>query len=164
VVAAWRTDWGWGAEGALMIRHGRGDLGLENGPDTYYSEFDHPRYEEIAGMPAGRRIARGEPLAHVFRPGGDPDNLPEVHWEVWAIEDPTQTQWEREAKGRRSWTNPTGRLVDPLALLALDAGIRADGSAPISPFDRNRDYRGFRGFTYILPCPPDQPPRMPSRR
>lgn len=154
IVAAWRADWGWGPEGALMIRHTKADLGLDEGPDIYYSEFDHLRYDEIAGATAGRRVARGETLAHVFRPGGDPKNLPEVHWEVWSIEDDAATVWERNAHHRRSWSNETGRLVDPLSMLALQAAIRPDGSAPIAPFDRTRDYRGFRGFTYILPCPP----------
>ncbi len=50
VIAVWRADWGWGLEGALMIRHSREDLGLTGGPDTYYSEFDHLRYDEIRNI------------------------------------------------------------------------------------------------------------------
>ena len=39
-------------------------------------------------------------------------------------------------------------------MMSLNEPIRADGSVPIQAFDPKRDYRGFRGFTYILPCPP----------
>jgi len=154
IVAVWRADWGWGPEGALMIRHSKADLGLEYGPEFYYSEFDHLRYNEIADIRAGRRVARGETLAHVFRPGGDPDNLPEVHWEVWSIADDAATVWTRNEHHRRAWTNDTGHLVDPLYMLSLNGTIRADGSVSIQAFDPARDYRKFRGFTYVLPCPP----------
>ena len=43
IIAVWRANWGWGMEGALMIRHSKEDLGLTSGPDAYYSEFDHLR-------------------------------------------------------------------------------------------------------------------------
>src|SRR5262249_16643957 len=39
VRAAWQTDWGWGHEGALLIRHSSEQLGLP-GTKFYYSEFD----------------------------------------------------------------------------------------------------------------------------
>ena len=70
VIAVWRADWGWGLEGALMIRHSREDLGLTGGPDFYYSEFDHLRYDEIRNIRVGKRVKRGERLATVNRPGG----------------------------------------------------------------------------------------------
>ena len=154
IVAVWRADWGWGPEGALMLRHSKADLGLTDGPDFYYSEFDHLHYDEIGGIHIGRRVARGERLAHVDRPGGDSDYLPEVHWEVWSIADDTATKWDVNEHGGRYWHNATGHLVDPLHMLSLNAPVHADGSVPIQPFDRKRDYRGFRGFTYILLCPP----------
>lgn len=154
VVAVWRADWGWGPEGALMLRHSKADLGLTDGPPFYYSEFDHLSYDEIAGIAAGRSVARGERLAHVLRPGGDPDYQPEVHWEVWSIDNDETTEWAVNQRGGGTWHNDSGRLVDPLYMMSLNAPIRHDGSVAIQPFDRKRDYRGFRGFTYILPCPP----------
>lgn len=159
VVAAWRANWGWGEEGALLIRHRKQDLGFVYGPDFYYSEFDHLRYEEIAGLAAGRRFRRGEALAHVSRPGGNPDYFPEVHWEIWSIADEAETVWSTNEYGANAWRNATGRLVDPLYLLSLNTPVPADGSATIVPFEPRRNYRGFRGFTYILPCP-----RTPGRR
>lgn len=159
VVAVWRANWGWGPEGALMLRHSKAELGITEGPDFYYSEFDHLDYDEIAGVPLGRKVARGERLAHVGRPGGDPEYLPEVHWEVWSIADDTQTEWFVNKHGGRYWHNATGHLVDPLYMLSLNGPIHHDGSVPITPFDHDRDFQGFRGFTYILPCP-----RTPSGR
>lgn len=154
VIAVWRANWGWGEEGAMLLRHSKADLGLEYGPNFYYSEFDHLRYDEIANVAVGRRVARGEPLAHVFRPGGDPGYLPEVHWEVWSIADDAATVWSHNEHGGLAWHNDTGHLVDPLYMLSLNGTIAADGSVPIHAFDAAHDYRRFRGFTYILPCPP----------
>ena len=70
VIAVWQANWGWGSEGALLIRHSRTDVGLQDGPEHYYSEFDHLRYEEIRSIAAGKQVKRGEQLATVFRPGG----------------------------------------------------------------------------------------------
>lgn len=154
VIAVWRADWGWGPEGALMMRHDKADLGLTEGPEFYYSEFDHLRYDEIAGIAVGRRIARGDVLAHVYRPGGNPEYLPEVHWEVWSIDDDNATVWDLNEHGARSWRNDTGHLVDPLYMMSLNGTIHADGSVPIQAFEPKRDYSGFRGFTYILRCRP----------
>ena len=153
VIAVWRADWGWGLEGALMIRHSRSDIGLTAGPDFYYSEFDHLRYDEIRNIRVGKRVKRGERLATVYRPGGDPKYLPEVHWEVWTIGDDDATEWEKKADGTKDWSNDTGQLVDPLHMLSLNAAARHDDSVEIPPFEAKRNYRGFRGFTYILPCP-----------
>lgn len=156
IIAVWRANWGWGPEGALLIRHSKEALGLTGGPDYYYSEFDHLRYSEIRTIPVGKRVKRGEPLARVDRPGGDPQYLPEVHWEVWSIDDDEATEWAVNAHGARYWINPTGRLVDPLYMMSLNQTARRDHSVAIPPFDATQDYRGFRGFTYILPCPPQK--------
>ncbi len=154
IIAVWRADWGWGPEGALMIRHTKKDLGLTSGPDYYFSEFDHLRYDEIRHIRIGKRVKRGEVLAHVYRPGGDPQYLPEVHWEVWSIRDDDETDWNVNEYGGKSWTNETGHLVDPLFMMSLNNSARRDNKVAIVPFDAKHDYRGFRGFTYILPCPP----------
>jgi len=151
VIAVWRADWGWGPEGALMIRHSKEDLGLTDGPDFYYSEFDHLRYDEIRRIRVGKKVKRGDVLAHVDLPGGDPQYLPEVHWEVWSIGDDDETDWDVNEHGGKYWTNKTGHLVDPLSMMSLNVPPRSDNKVVITPFDAKRDYRGF---TYILPCPP----------
>jgi murein DD-endopeptidase MepM/ murein hydrolase activator NlpD len=153
VIAVWEADWGWGSEGALMIRHSKADLGLQDGPNHYYSEFDHLRYEQIRPIAVGQHVKRGEQLATVFRPGGKRQYPPEVHWEVWTIEDDSATKWSENEFEGRYWENATGRLIDPLSMLSLNAPPRTDGRVDIPAFDRGRDYREFRGFTYILPCP-----------
>lgn len=152
VVAIWQANWGWGGEGALLIAHSRTDVGLQDGPEHYYSEFDHLRYEEIRSIAVGKQIKRGEQLATVFRPGGMAEYLPEVHWEVWTIDDDTATRWAVNKFGGRYWRNKTGHLIDPLHMLSLNAPARTDGVVEIPVFERGRDYREFRGFTYILPC------------
>jgi murein DD-endopeptidase MepM/ murein hydrolase activator NlpD len=152
VVAVWRANWGWGGEGALLIAHSRTDVGLTDGPEHYYSEFDHLRYEDISSIAVGKKITRGDRLASVFRPGGKAEYLPEVHWEVWSIGDDTATRWAVNKFGGRYWRNTTGRLVDPLYMLSLNAPAREDSIVEIPVFEPGRDYRGFRGFTYILPC------------
>jgi murein DD-endopeptidase MepM/ murein hydrolase activator NlpD len=152
VIAVWSTDWGWGQEGALLIRHSREDLGLKAGPKYYYSEFDHLEYEEIRSIGEGTRVNRGDRLATVSRPGGKRRYLPEVHWEVWEIEDDASTTWSKNRFGGTYWRNSTGRLVDPLHMLALNKPPSEDGIVDIPPYDPAVDYRGFRGFTYILPC------------
>lgn len=152
VIAAWEADWGWGPEGALLIRHGRSDLGLRTGPSVYYSEFDHLRYDEIRSSTVGQQIRRGERLATVHRPGGKNRYAPEVHWEVWAIGDAAATIWRTNEFGGKYWTNRTGHLVDPLPMLGLDSPRSPDGGIRISVFDPRGDERNIRGFTYILPC------------
>jgi murein DD-endopeptidase MepM/ murein hydrolase activator NlpD len=152
VIAVWQANWGWGREGALLIAHSRTDVGLQDGPERYYSEFDHLRYDEIRSIAVGRQIRRGEQLATVFRPGGKAEYLPEVHWEVWTIDDDTATRWTDNKFGGRYWTNKTGHLIDPLYMLSLNAPARTDGIVEIPVFEHGRDYRDFRGFTYILPC------------
>lgn len=153
VIAAWHANWGWGQEGALLIRHTREELGLHDGAKYYYSEFDHLKYEDIRSIVEGAVIERGERLAAVFRPGGKKRYLPEVHWEVWEIDDDRSTTWHTNKFGGRYWLNKTGHLIDPLYMLSLNAPVGEDGSVDILVYDPKADYVGFRGFTYILPCP-----------
>jgi murein DD-endopeptidase MepM/ murein hydrolase activator NlpD len=152
VIAAWETNWGWGREGALLIRHAREDLGLQEGPKYFYSEFDHLRYQEVRSFKKGQKIARGQSLVSVYRPGGKSRYLPEVHWEVWGVEVDTATTWSQNEFGGRFWANKTAHLVDPLYMLSLDAPPNDDGSVDIPVYDSEKDYSKFRGFTYILPC------------
>jgi hypothetical protein len=152
VRAVWRANWGWGEEGALLIKHTGSDLNLPDQRLFYYSEFDHLRFDEINHFQVGERIGRGQPLAHVFRPGGDVQYLPEVHWEVWEISKEDELSWHTNKSGGRYWVNDSGRLIDPLYLLALNSPPDASGGVLLTPFVEGRDYRDFRGFTYILPC------------
>ena len=152
VIAAWKANWGWGEEGALLIRHRREDIGLATGPKFYFSEFDHLRYDELHAFQEGTRIERGAPLGMVFRPGGKSRYLPEVHWEVWQVDDDDATRWSLNEFGARYWTNKTAHLVDPLYTLSLNAPLNEDGGVNIPVFEADLSYDGFRGFTYIFSC------------
>jgi murein DD-endopeptidase MepM/ murein hydrolase activator NlpD len=152
VRAVWRANWGWGREGALLITHTKDELNLTDGADFYFSEFDHLSYSDISHFQVGQKIARGEQLAHVFRPGGQDKYLPEVHWEVWELADNDDVTWATNKFGGRYWINQSARLIDPLYLLAQDTPSGKDGRVAITPFVAGRDYSEFRGFTYILPC------------
>jgi murein DD-endopeptidase MepM/ murein hydrolase activator NlpD len=152
VRAAWKADWGWGSEGALLIRHTSEELGVTEGPKYYYSEFDHLSYGDVLEFKEGQTIARGQRLARVGRPGGNRQYLPEVHWEVWEVEDDEALMWSTNKHGGQYWTNDSARLIDPLYMLALNSPPAVDGSFVITPFVKSTDYRGFRGFTYIFPC------------
>lgn len=152
VIAAWKADWGWGDEGALLILHTREQLNLTEGPPFYYSAFYHLRFSDVAGYAMGQHVARGQVLARVFRPGGKRRYLPEVHWEVWEVEDPLRIEWSENENDRPDWDNETAKLIDPLYMLARDTPPDAHGQVTIVPFESNRDYSRFRGFTYILPC------------
>ena len=154
IVAAWKADWGWGEEGAILMRHRREDIGLKNGPKFYYSEFDHLQYDEIHAMQEGTRIERGAKLATVYRPGGNPRYLPEVHWEVWQVDEDDATKWRVNEFGGRYWTNRSAHLVDPLYMLSINAPANDDGSVDLPVFDKKANYGVFRGFTYILACRP----------
>jgi murein DD-endopeptidase MepM/ murein hydrolase activator NlpD len=157
VIAVWKANWGWGEEGALLIRHSREDVGLATGPKFYFSEFDHLRYDEIRVLREGVRIERGTPLGTVFRPGGKSRYLPEVHWEVWQVEDEDATRWSSNEFGARYWTNKTAHLVDPLYMLSLNGVGSEDGSVDIPVFAGDTSYDGFRGFTYIFSCREKRP-------
>jgi murein DD-endopeptidase MepM/ murein hydrolase activator NlpD len=148
----WMADWGWGREGAVLLRHSREDLHLTDGPLFYYSEFDHLKYSDISNLKEGQRIARGQRLAQVFRPGGKSFYLPEVHFEVYQVGEDKALEWRVNARGMEFFTNRTARLIDPLYLLSLEVRPNARLEAPIQPFEPNGDYREFKGFTYFLEC------------
>jgi murein DD-endopeptidase MepM/ murein hydrolase activator NlpD len=153
IIAAWRANWGWGREGAMLIRHTREELGLKTGPRYYYTEFDHLNFDDVRVMEVGTEVERGEKLAAVFRPGGNSRYLPEVHWEVWEIGDDTASRWRTNRFGGRYWSNKTGHLIDPLYMLSLNGPLGEDGAVPIPTYDSSTNYDKFRGFTYIFACP-----------
>ena len=148
----WVADWGQGREGALLIAHSREDLELNTGVASYYAEFDHLRYEEISGLKEGQRIARGERIATVFRPGGNRKYLPEVHLEVYEVGDEGALTWRTGEHGTEYFENATSRLIDPLYMLSLEVRPTAQRKVPIQPFEPHRDYSAFKGYTYFLPC------------
>ena len=151
VRAVWRANWGWGHEGALLIRHSSEQLGLP-GTKFYYSEFDHLAFTDVRALDEGETIARGEQLARVARPGSNRRYLPEVHWEVWEVDGTDELEWSENRHGGRFWTNRAARLIDPLYMLGLQSSPAADGSVTVTSFEERVDYSRFRGFTYILPC------------
>lgn len=152
IKAVWQANWGWGREGALLIRHSREDLNLSDGPPFYYSAFYHLRYEEVRTLKAGQRIKRGQMLARVFRPGGKSSYLPEVHWEVYEVDDDDAIEWGENEHGARYWDSEASRLIDPLYLLSRNRPPVDNHFVTIEPFAAATDYSEFRGFTYILPC------------
>jgi hypothetical protein len=158
VVALWRANWGWGEEQALLVEHTKKELNVGGRQDlVYFSEFDHLNLKEPIKFAPGESIARGQPLATVFRPGGRDEYLPEVHWEVWESTAGSRLTWKRNKFGGRYWTDPAARLVDPLYMLSLNEPPRDDLNVDIHPYDPDRDYSQFSGFTYILPCPRPAP-------
>ncbi len=159
IKSVWKANWGWGEEGALLIKHTREDLGLKSGPKYYYSEFDHLNYEEIRSLAAGDKVRRGDSLATVSTPGGRPQYLPEVHWEVWEIDNDNATEWSVNKHNGLFWKNATGRLIDPLFLLSRNSPPDQSGRFTIPIFDNRKDYKNFKGFTYILPCIKRRAPR-----
>jgi murein DD-endopeptidase MepM/ murein hydrolase activator NlpD len=148
----WVADWGQGREGALLIAHRREDLGLSRGADLYYAEFDHLRYGDISGLKEGQRIVRGQQIASVFRPGGKSRYLPEVHLETYEVADDNALTWNIGEHGTAYFKNPKSRLIDPLYLFSLEVRPNARREVEIQPFDAQRNYGGFRGYTYHLPC------------
>jgi murein DD-endopeptidase MepM/ murein hydrolase activator NlpD len=152
VRAVWRANWGWGEEGALLIKHLPNELHLHTQAQFYYSEFDHLKYSELREVKSGQAIERGDTLAHVYRPGGNPEYLPEVHWEVWEIGGKDKLRWARNRFDGPYWINDSARLIDPLYLLSRDGPLKASGGVVLTPYQQGADYTHFRGFTYILPC------------
>ena len=152
VRAVWKANWQWGDEGALLMRHGREDLNLDNGPPYYYSAFYHLKYDDVKNFKAGQRIERGQKLAKVFRPGGKSYYLPEVHLEVYEVRDDSALTWNTNKYGAPDWDNDTARLIDPLYMMALHAPPDDDAHVEVKPFDQGFDFGGFPGFSYILPC------------
>jgi len=152
VRASWEADWGWGKEGAMLVRHSRSGLNLRGGPAYYYSAFYHMRIEDTRAFKEGDPISRGQVLGTVSRPGGKLRYLPEVHWEVYEVADDGALTWGLNERGAPFWTNASAKLVDPLHMLALHRPPDEDGMVLIEPFVSGRSYASFRGFTYILPC------------
>jgi len=148
----WVADWGQGHEGALLVVHTREDLNLSAGPKFYYAEFDHLKYGDISGLKEGQRIARGERIASVYRPGGKRRYLPEVHLEVYEVGEDDALTWGVSERGTEYFKNPTSRLIDPLYLLSLEVRPSWRLEVPITPFEPQRDYSVFKGFTYFLLC------------
>lgn len=151
VKAVWEANWGWGNEGALLISHTAGELNMEDGAAYYLTAYDHLNYDDIKHFKVGQRIARGERLARVYRPGGHIIYLPEVHWEVWELQSETLT-WVTNRHGGLEWRNPKARLIDPLYMLGIHDPPEDGKSVRIMPFDPEADYAKFRGFTYIFAC------------
>ena len=152
VRAVWEANWGWGKEGALLLRHRAADMNMKgSGPPYYYTVYDHLDYAEISGIKVGQDIARGQRLARVQRPGGNPEYLPEVHWEVWEVTTDL-LRWKQNKHGGLEWRNPRARLIDPLFMLGVNDPPRDGRSVSIVPFEAGRDYKTFRGFTYIFEC------------
>jgi murein DD-endopeptidase MepM/ murein hydrolase activator NlpD len=154
VRAVWPADWGWGPEGALLIKHSAEDLNLDEGVPQYYSAFYHLSMDEVKNYEVGQRIERGQLLAHVVRPGGKRFYLPEVHWEVYEVGNDNATRWHENQREYAYWTNRTAKLIDPLYLMTREPGTLDGTGVLIEPLDPERDYVGYRGFTYILPCLP----------
>jgi murein DD-endopeptidase MepM/ murein hydrolase activator NlpD len=148
----WVADWGQGREGALLILHTREDLNLSGEPKFYYSEFDHLRYSDIENLKEGQRIKRGEQIAKVARPGGKKIYLPEVHLEVYEVEDDAAIVWRIGEHGTEYFENPTSRLIDPLYLLSRETRPNDQLEVMVVPFETGHDYSAFKGFTYWLPC------------
>jgi murein DD-endopeptidase MepM/ murein hydrolase activator NlpD len=148
----WVADWGEGREGAVLLIHSREDLNLTDGPKFYYTEFDHLKYSDVSHLKDGQRIERGDRIGYVFRPGGKTVYLPEVHLEVYEVEDDGALEWRVNAQGAEFFKNPRSRLIDPLYLMSLEVRPNARLEAPIQPFETKRDYKDFKGFTYFLGC------------
>ena len=152
VRAVWAADWGWGPEGALLIRHAAADLNLDDGVEHYYSAFYHLTQEELSGYKVGQRIRRGQILARVGRPGGKAIYLPEVHWEIYEVGDDSATVWHENERGKGYWTNRTSKLIDPLFMMSREPGTLDGSDVLVQPFQPGKNYRRYKGFTYILPC------------
>lgn len=148
----WIADWGQGKEGALLMRHTREELNLKDGPKFYYIEYDHLKHADVEHLKEGQRIARGEHIANVYRPGGKNFFLPEVHFEVWEVGDDSALTWKTNEQGTEYFSNPTARLIDPLYLMSREAPPAQNGEVTLQPFETTRDYKTFKGLTYFLPC------------
>lgn len=158
VVALWRADWGWGEEQALLVNHSASEINLKGHQNlAYYSEFDHLNLHERISLSPGDKIARGQRLASVFRPGGNKDYLPEVHWEVWEAKTDADLTWKTNKFDHPYWEIQSARLVDPLYMLSLNGVVRPDLNVDIPAYRPNADYSHFVGFTYPLPCRPPSP-------
>ena len=71
---------------------------------------------------------------------------------MYEVGDDEATKWHENERGKGYWTNRTSRLIDPLYLLSRQPGTLDGKTVLLEPFVKGRDYSGYRGFTYILPC------------
>jgi len=149
--AVWQSNWGWGWEGSLIIKHTREEAGADEDAALYYSVFDHLDYNEIKHFEVGQHISRGQRLGRVHTPGGVPDYLPEVHWEVWETKR-DEIQWLTNEHGGLTWYNPTAQLIDPLAMLQIADSSPDSNEVKIVPHAACLSQGDCQGFTYILPC------------
>lgn len=152
IIRIWEADWGWGDEGALLVLHTRKELNLESGPPYYFSAYYHLKFSDLKVFAEGDRIERGQKIGKVYRPGGRSFYLPEVHLEVYEVDDPKANTWSLNELAREYWENKTSRLIDPLYLMALDTPPDDEGRVTVQPYDPHRNYATFKGFSYFLPC------------
>lgn len=151
IKAVWRANWGWGDEGALLIRHSRRDLGFTRGAPFYYTAFNHLLYNDIKHLKPGARIRRGQRLAKVSRPGGKKYYLPEVHIEVYEVNDrrDRSIKWRKNKHGRMYWRNSKTRIIDPLYMFSFQSPATNKRRVNISIYTPGKRHIGF---TYFLPC------------
>ena len=154
VVASWVADWGWGEEGALLLLHTRSDLNLSRGASFYYSAFYHLNADDVSGLREGDVVERGQVFARVWRPGGKRRYLPEVHWEVYEVDDPEVLYWVTNEQGYPAWDNDTSELIDPLYLMRPPRPTGNRLQVPIFPCDSGRKGVTYSGFSELLaPAP-----------
>ena len=152
ILRIWEANWGWGNEGALLILHTRADFNLTSGPLYYFSAYYHMKLADLAHLTEGNKVERGQRIGKVSKPGGKSFYLPEVHLEVYEVDDPDANRWSVNELGTEYWENSTSRLIDPLYLLSLDMPPDDEGQVMIQPYEHGRDYSRFKGMTYFLPC------------
>jgi hypothetical protein len=58
--------------------------------------------------------------------------------------------------GTQVWTHEKSKIIDPLYRLSANGRPGFRDGVKIPPFDESLDYSQFRGFTYILPCRPEE--------
>lgn len=151
IKAVWRANWGWGDEGALLIRHSRSDLGFTKGAPFYYTALSHLHYDDIKHLKKGAHIRRGQKLAKVSRPGGKKHYLPEVHLEVYEVNDHREKsiKWRKNKLGRMYWVNRKSRIIDPLYMFSFQEPAANKRQVNLSIYTPGKPHKGF---TYFLPC------------
>ncbi len=155
VRAVWRVEHDWGDDWNLLLVHSPGDLSLPDSGLVYFTEFDHLQRRDLGRLEAGSRLRRGDRIGRVRHPGNDPRFRAELHVEVYEVPAARQDElsWRTDL-GFRYWLLPSARLVDPLAMMALHQEEVLAGRVQVVPFWPGTDYRGFKGLTYPLACPP----------
>ncbi len=154
LIAIWKRNRDLGGDWSILITHSPDDLNIKNKGFVYYSEFDHLRFEQLSHLNLNQHISRGQRIAFVDRPGGNPAYLPEVHWEVYEVPetDKDALVWKVEEKGDVVWWNYSARLIDPLYFMPRKKKKDGHSLAHITPYSKDQNYSSFAGFTYILGC------------